>query len=62
MAGSIQFRCKHINTVKGKASLLLRKSGEPGPASVSIIAEIVTPLGNKYLTSKKIELPYNDLK
>jgi hypothetical protein len=29
---------------------------------VSVIAEIGTSLGNKYLTSKKIELPYNDLK
>ncbi len=53
---------KHILTVKGKAGLVLKKSGVPGPGSVSVIAEIGTPLGNKYLTSKKIELPYNDLK
>jgi len=55
-------QCKHINTVKGKASLVLKKSGVPGPDSVSVIAEIGTSLGNKYLTSKKIDLPYNDLK
>lgn len=55
-------QCKHIKTVKGKASLVLKKSGMPGPGSVSVIAEIGTSLGNKYLTSKKIELPYNDLK
>ena len=53
---------QHINTVKGKASLVLKKSGVPGPEAVSVIAEILTPLGNKYLKNKKIELPYNDLK
>lgn len=55
-------QCKRINTVKGKASLVLKKSGDSGPGSVSIIAEISTSLGNKYLKNKKIELPYNDLK
>ncbi len=53
---------KPIVTVKGKAGLVLKKSGVAGPGSVSVIAEIGTSLGNKYLTSKKIELPYNDLK
>jgi len=53
---------KHISTLKGKAGLVLKKSGEAGPNSVSVIAEIGTSMGNKYLISKKIELPYNDLK
>jgi hypothetical protein len=53
---------KPIVTVKGRAGLVLRKSSTPGPGFLSVIAEIGTPLGNKYLTSKKIELPYNDLK
>jgi hypothetical protein len=53
---------KPIATVKGKATLDLKKSGNPGSSSVSVIAEILTTLGNKYLTSKKIDLPYNDLK
>jgi hypothetical protein len=53
---------RHLSTVKGKTVLVLKKSNETGPGSVSVIAEIITSLGNKYLTSKKIELPYNDLK
>jgi hypothetical protein len=53
---------KPISTVKGKAGIVLRKSAEPGPRSVSVIAEIVTPMLNKYLVSKKIDLPYGDLK
>jgi hypothetical protein len=51
-----------LNTVKGKATINLKKGGSPGSSSVSVIAEILTSLGNKYLTSKKIDLPYNDLK
>ncbi len=53
---------KHLSTVNGKTVLVLKKSNEVGPGSVSVIAEILTSLGNKYLTRKKIELPYNDLK
>lgn len=55
-------KCKIINTVAGKGSLNLKKSGSPTSGSVGIIAEIVTGFGNKYITQKNIELPYNDLK
>jgi hypothetical protein len=54
--------CKLLVTNKGKSVLVLKKSGTPGPGSVSVIASILTPLGNRYLTSKKFDLPYNDLK
>ena len=54
--------CKIIKTVEGNGSLLLKKSGSVTTNSVGIIAEIVTPFGNKYLVNKKIDLPYNDLK
>jgi len=50
----------NINEYKGY--LTLRKSGASGNNFVVIIAEISTGLGNKYLTYKKIDLPYNDLK
>ncbi len=40
----------------------LKKSGTPGDNFVEVIAEINTPLGNKLLVNKKIELPYNDLR
>lgn len=53
---------QHIKTVNGKAVLVMKKGSETGPGSVTVIAEIGTPLGNKYLKNKKIELPYNDLK
>ncbi|HOO99556.1 MAG TPA: hypothetical protein PLV06_10160 [Bacteroidales bacterium] len=53
---------KAIKTTKGKASVDLKKGQGEGLSSLSVIAEILTPLGNKYLTGKKIELPYNDLK
>jgi hypothetical protein len=55
-------QCKPIITVKGKAGLVLKKTGTIGTGPVSVIADIRTSLGNHYLTSKKIEIPYNDLK
>jgi hypothetical protein len=54
--------CKRIKTTEGKGVLDLKKNGKPQPDSVGIIAEIITLYGNRYLTGKKIPLPYNDLK
>ncbi|NSW93638.1 MAG: hypothetical protein HPY62_02895 [Bacteroidales bacterium] len=54
-------QCKPLNTVKGKAYINLKKSKPPQPNYVSVIAEIITGFGNRYLTEKKIDLPYNDL-
>ncbi len=51
-----------INSSETTGYLELRKSANPGNNYVGIIAEILTPLGNRYLVFKKIELPYNDLK
>jgi len=51
-----------LNTNDFTGYLELKKTGIPGNSSVGIIAEISTGLGNKYLTYKKIDLPYNDLK
>ena len=50
----------NINEFKGY--LELKKSNVRGESFVGIIAEITTDFGNKYLTNKKIDLPYNDLK
>jgi hypothetical protein len=55
-------RCKLLTKDIGTAEIVLKKSGTPGPNYVSVIASIRTPLLNRYLRSKKIELPYNDLK
>lgn len=54
--------CKRIVTANGKGTLNLKKAGSPTKNYVGVIAEIVTPFGNRYLTYKKLDLPYNDLK
>jgi hypothetical protein len=53
--------CRPINVVNGKARLDLRKSSSPGQNYVGVIASILTPFGNRKLSYKKIDLPYNDL-
>jgi hypothetical protein len=55
-------KCTRIKTIEGKGVLDLKKSGAPQPGSVGIIADILTPYGNRYLAEKKIALPYKDLK
>jgi len=55
-------RCNMLETVNGKASLVLRKSGTPQKGYTGVIAEIVTPFGNRNLIYKKVDMPYNDLK
>ncbi|MGQ9620467.1 MAG: toxin-antitoxin system YwqK family antitoxin [Bacteroidales bacterium] len=51
-----------INDTDYTGFLQLKKSGSPGENYVEVIAEISTPLGNKLLVNKKIDLPYNDLR
>jgi len=51
-----------INISETAGYLELQKSGEPGNNYVGIIAEILTPKGNKHLVYKRIDLPYNNLK
>ena len=53
---------KPINIINGKWRLDLKKTGAPGQNYVGVIASILTPLGNRNLVYKKIDLPYNDLK
>ena len=54
--------CKLLSKDTGQAELVLKKGATSGPRSVSVIAYILSPLGNRYITSKKFDLPYNDLK
>ncbi len=54
-------KCKLIPAIKGKTYLDLKKSGTAGPGYIGIIGAIITDFGNRYLTYKKIELPYNDI-
>lgn len=51
-----------VNTTDNTGSIKLSKSGTPGQSYVGIIAEINTPLGNKLLVYKRVDLPYKDLK
>jgi antitoxin component YwqK of YwqJK toxin-antitoxin module len=51
-----------INSSETTGYLELRKSVNTGNNYVGIIAEILTPLGNRYLVYKKIDLPYDNLK
>lgn len=55
-------KCTKLKTVNGKANLDLLKTGQPQSGNMGVIAEIVTPFGNKYLAHKSIILPYSDLK
>ncbi len=50
-----------IKVIDGKGSLVLRKSASGGKNYVGIVGDILTGFGNRYLTYKKIDLPYNDL-
>lgn len=51
-----------VNTVKGKGTVSLRKTGTPTSGKMGVIAEIITPYGNRHLVYKEIRLPYQDLK
>jgi hypothetical protein len=55
-------KIKLINSVNGKAFVDLRKNGTPQEGQIGIIAKCLTNFGNNYLTYKKIDLPYPDLK
>jgi antitoxin component YwqK of YwqJK toxin-antitoxin module len=52
---------KRLEVAKGKSSLDLRKTSSAKQGYVGVIAEIVTPFGNRHLIYKKIDLPYSDL-
>ncbi len=54
-------KCKLLETINGKASLQLKKSGTAQQDYTGVIAEIITLHGNRNLIYKKIDLPYNDL-
>ncbi len=51
-----------IRSIDGRYYVDLKKTGTEQPGYINIIASIITGMGNNYLTGKKIELPYKDLK
>jgi hypothetical protein len=55
-------KCARIKAVNGKAILDLKKTGTPQVDNIGIIAVTLTNFGNNYITYKKIDLPYKDLK
>ncbi len=54
--------CVRIRDINGKHYVDLKKAGTEQEGYLDIIASIITGMGNNYLTYKKIELPYKDLK
>ena len=52
---------KQLEVMDSHASLTLEKSGQTTSGTVGVIASILTPFGNRYITTKTINLPYNDL-
>jgi len=55
-------KCVKVNDSKSTGLITLKKTGEAGTKSVGIIAEILTPFGNRNLVYKKIDIPYSNLK
>jgi hypothetical protein len=55
-------KCRIIPSVNGKAFLDLKKSGTPQADYIGIIGAILSDFGNNFLSYKKIDLPYKDLK
>jgi antitoxin component YwqK of YwqJK toxin-antitoxin module len=51
-----------LNNSETTGYLELKKSVNAGNNYLGVIAEILTPLGNRNLVYKKIDLPYNNLK
>jgi hypothetical protein len=54
--------CEKLKTLKGIATLNLKKTTAKTSGYVGIIAEVLTNFGNNYLIYKKIDLPYKDVK
>jgi len=55
-------KCAAIRNIDGRYYVDLKKTGAEQGGNLNIIASIITSMGNNYLTFKKIELPYKDLK
>jgi len=55
-------KCVRLRTTDGKAVIDLRKTDSSQNDYIGVVGEILTPFGNRYLTYKKLELPYKDLK
>ena len=53
---------QQLTVSNGTASIVLKKGEGTSVDTVGIIAAILTPFGNRYLTSKTVQLPYSDLK
>ena len=53
---------QQLTVTNGTSSIVLRKGEGASVDTVGIIAAILSPFGNRYLTSKTVQLPYGDLK
>lgn len=55
-------KIEKISMQNNTGILTLKKTGSAKPQYVGVIAEIMTNFGNRFIVTKKIDLPYNDLK
>lgn len=55
-------KCIRLKPIGGKNFLDLKKTGTPQKDYVGVIAVILTDFGNNFISYKKIDLPYQDLK
>ncbi|MBP5474287.1 MAG: hypothetical protein J6X92_05995 [Bacteroidales bacterium] len=53
---------KELKVTDGKAVITLKKTTESTTDTVGIIARVLTPYRNRYVTSATVKLPYKDLK
>ncbi len=53
---------RQLTVNNGTASIVLKKGEGTSVDTIGIIAAILTPFSNRYLTSKTVQLPYRDLK
>lgn len=55
-------KCQVIKTSEGSGTITLKKTSGQGTSRVGVIAEILTPFGNKLLKYKQIDIPYPNLR
>lgn len=55
-------RLELLKVDNSKTSIILKKSSGNTTDTIGIIASVLTPYGNRYITIKSLNLPYKDLK
>lgn len=53
---------EELKVTNKKATITLKKSGTATTDKMGIVARVLTPFGNRYIATKTLTLPYNDLR